>query len=50
MCLVCGGIPFVLKLEMDTTEAPRDRVRIDGSDFDLFLEKVSDPFPTQEDD
>ena len=49
-CDPYGGIPFVLKLEMDTTEAPRDSVRIDRSDFDLFLEKVSDPFPTQEDD
>lgn len=49
-CDPYGGIPFVLKLEMDTREAPRDSVRIDRSDFDLFLEKVSDPFPTQEDD
>ena len=49
-CDPYGGIPFVLKLEMDTREAPSDTVKISRSDFELFLDKVSDPFPTPEDD
>jgi hypothetical protein len=49
-CDPYGGIPFVLKLEMDTREAPSDSVKISRSDFELFLEKASDPFPTPEDD
>ena len=49
-CDPYGGIPFVFKLEMDTREAPSDSVKISRSDFELFLEKASDPFPTPEDD
>ena len=49
-CDPYGGIPFVLKLEMDTREAPSDSVKISRSDFELFLEKASDPFRTPEDD
>jgi len=49
-CDPYGGIPFVLKLSMDTREAPSDTVKIDRSDFELFLDKVSDPFPTPEED
>ena len=49
-CDPYGGIPFVLKLEMDTREAPSDSVKISRSDFELLLEKASDPFPVAEDD
>lgn len=49
-CDPYGGIPFVFKLEMDTREAPNDGVKISRSDFEMFLDKVSDPFPTPEDD
>jgi len=49
-CDPYGGIPFVFKLEMDAREAPSDTVKISRSDFEIFLDKVSDPFPTPEDD
>lgn len=45
-----GGIPFVLKLPTDAREAPEGSIRISMSDFELFLEKVSDPYPTPEDE
>ena len=49
-CDPYGGIPFVCKLVMDAREDLNDSLRISRSDFEIFLDKVSDPFPTPEDD
>jgi hypothetical protein len=40
-----GGIPFVIKLDLDLRPAPNDDVRISMNDLDILLQKVSDPYP-----